>query len=607
MSRRPGSIQAMAAMIEEQPQDRGRVLRRLVGELKPFRRAIAVGLALVVVTSVAQGVAPWVISRAIDRDIVGHRSLTGLGWSMLALFAIYAVRSLAQQAQTLSISGSGQRMLAGLRQKLFEQMQRLPLGYFDRHPVGDLMSRVVSDVGTLNQFLSQGLSQLVGAVFSLAGILLAMLLLNARLALVCFTLVPVMLLTTAVFAARARTAFRKTRETVGEVTADLQEGIVGIREARAFNRTDLNLERFRARNAANRDANVAAVGITSAFSPALDVLSTLATALVIGYGGWLAWNRQLSIGLLVAFLIYVQEFFRPVQIAASIYTLMQSAFAGSERIYAILDETPEPLDESGAVELGSVAGRITFDHVVFAYDEGRPVLRDLSFDLAPGKLVAVVGRTGAGKTTIASLIPRFYDVASGAVRLDGRDVRGVQRESLRRQLAIVPQEPFLFAGTLADNIAYGQPGATRDEVEAAARTVGIHGFIAGLARGYDTVIGEAGGTLSHGQRQLVAFARAVLADPRILILDEATSNVDTRTEALIQEALATLLAGRTSLVIAHRLSTIRHADVILVIDHGRLVEQGAHDELLEAGGLYAELVRKQFREAPATQALVAPA
>jgi ATP-binding cassette subfamily B protein/subfamily B ATP-binding cassette protein MsbA len=373
---------------------------------------------------------------------------------------------------------------------------------------------------------------------------------------------------------------------------------VGVREAQAFNRTEQNIARFRRRNAANRDANVQAVGITSAFSPAIDVLSTLATAIVIGYGGYLVYENRLTVGLLAAFLIYVQQFFRPIQLISQVYTQIQSSLAGAERIYAILEEQPEPPDAPGALALDDISGEIVFDHVEFAYEPGRPVLHNVDFRIEAGQTVALVGPTGAGKTTIANLIPRFYDVSGGAVRVDGHDVREVTRESLRRRIAIVLQEPFLFSGTIRENIAYGKLGATQEEIEAAARAVNAHEFILQTPQGYDTELGEGGGSLSQGQRQLLSFARAVLAEPRILILDEATSNIDTRTEAIIQSALATLLAGRTSVVIAHRLSTVRNADLILVVENGAIRERGTHGGLLERGGLYAELYRRQFRDAP---------
>jgi len=462
------------------------------------------------------------------------------------------------------------------------------------------MSRVTNDVDTLNQLLSQGLTQLLGSLFSLLGIVVAMLVLDIRLALVCFTIIPTMLFVTSFFARRARKAFRTTRETVGSVTANLQEEIIGVREAQAFNRTEANIARFQGRNAANQAANVQAVAITSAFAPTIDALSTLATAVVIGYGGYLVYTSSISVGLVAAFLIYVQQFFRPIQLASQVYTQAQAALAGAERIYNILDEELEPTDPPGAPPLGQIEGHIEFEDVWFAYEPGHPVLKGVSFTAEPKQTVALVGATGAGKTTIANLIPRFYDVTSGSVRVDGRDVREVSRRSLRANIATVLQEPFLFSGTIAENIGYGRAGdekpATREEIERAASAAQAHDFISKLSDGYDTILGEGGGSLSQGQRQLLSFARAVLADPRILILDEATSNIDTRTEAVIQEALERLLARRTSVVIAHRLSTIRNAEQILVIEDGRIAERGTHIQLLERNGPYAELYRRQFRE-----------
>jgi len=556
-------------------------------------------LCLVVLGAVAQAGGPWLIGRAIDRYILPG-DVAGLSRIMLVLLGVYVLGAVASRGQVFQVGSIGQSLLASMRTRIFDRLQHLPLRYFDRRPVGDLMSRVTNDVDTLNQLFSQGLTQLLGSLFSLIGIVVAMLFLDWNLALACFTIIPIMLLLTSFFARRARSAFRLTRETVGDVTAGVQEDITGVREAQAFNRTEENIARFRRRNAANRDANVQAVAITSAFSPAIDVLSTLATALVIGYGGYLVFAGSLSVGVLTAFLIYVQQFFRPIQLASQVYTQAQAAIAGAERIYNILDEEPEPADPPEAARLDPVRGRIAFDHVTFEYDPGRPVLHDVDFVAEPGQTVALVGPTGAGKTTIASLIPRFYDATEGAVRIDGRDVREMARKNLRANVGIVLQEPFLFSGTIAENIGYGGKGdpaqAGREEVEAAARVVDAHGFIVDLPDGYDTELGEGGGALSQGQRQLLSFARAVLTDPRILILDEATSNIDTRTEATIQRALATLLKGRTSIVIAHRLSTIRNADLILVVRDGRIEERGTHASLLEKSGLYADLYRRQFRE-----------
>jgi ATP-binding cassette subfamily B multidrug efflux pump len=594
------SIQSLARTPQERAENRGATARRLLGELRPYSRSLLLVFALVVVGALSQAGGPWLIGRAIDRYILGDDPAR-LFRTMALLFGVYVAGTLATRGQIRQVGSVGQRVLASMRERIFERLQRLPLRYFDRHPVGDLMSRVTNDVDTLNQLLSQGITQLLGSLFSLIGIVVAMLILDWRLALVSFAIIPVMLLTNVFFARRARRAFRTTRVTVGDVTAGLQEEIIGVREAQAFNRTAANIERFRERNAANRAANVQAVAITSAFAPAIDVLSTLATAVVIGYGGYLVLTGTLTVGLLTAFLIYVQQFFRPILLASQVYTQGQAALAGAERIYNILDEEPEPPDPPGAGKLGEIEGRIQFEDVTFAYDPGRSVLHDVSFNIEPGQTVALVGPTGAGKTTIANLIPRFYDATGGSIRVDGFDVREVERRSLRRRIASVLQEPFLFSGTVAENIRYGRLDATQEEIEAAARAVSAHHFITALPHGYDTQLGTGGGTLSGGQRQLVSFARAVLADPRILILDEATSNIDTRTEALIQTALRTLLRGRTSVVIAHRLSTIRNADVILVVESGRVVERGTHASLLASDGLYADLYRRQFREPAAVR------
>ncbi|HYO59791.1 ABC transporter ATP-binding protein, partial [Archangium sp.] len=378
----------MAELEVQRAANRGAVARRLLAELRPHRGTLLVASVFILVSALAQAAGPYLVSRAIDHDIDGGDA-AGLLRTMLQLLAVYGAGAVASRAQTRRVGASGQKVLSSMRTRLFDQLQALPLSYFDKRPIGDLMSRLLSDVDTLNQFFSHGLTQLLGALLGLVGVLVAMLALNVRLALACFTLIPAMLLTTWFFAARARKAYRKTRQTVGNVTAELQEEIVGVRQAQAFNRTDENIRRFRDRNAANRDANVAAVGITSAFSPAIDVLATLATALVIGYGGHLVLQGQLSVGLLAAFLIYAQQFFRPVQLAASVYTLMQSALAGAERIYSILDEPRELADAPDARELGRVQGRITFEKVSFAYDAAHPVLHDVSFEVAPGQTVAL--------------------------------------------------------------------------------------------------------------------------------------------------------------------------------------------------------------------------
>ncbi|HBY46227.1 MAG TPA: ABC transporter ATP-binding protein [Thermomicrobiales bacterium] len=581
----------------EQAANQRAVAGRLIGEARPYWRQWLLVLALVLMSAVAQAGAPWLIGRAVDDAIVaGNRhELTLL---MLPLLGLYLMGALAMRGQIRIVGRVGQSLLASLRGRLFDRFLRVPLRFFDRQPIGDLMSRVINDVETLNQFFSQILSQTLGSIFALIGVIVAMLLLDWRLALVSFAVIPIMLVTTSYFGRRARVVYRRARETTGDVTAGLQEEIAGVREAQAFNRTGQNISRFRERNAANRDANVQAVGVSSAFAPAIDILSTLAVAVVIAYGGYLVVHDALTVGVLTAFVLYVQQFFRPLQMLSTMYAQVQAGLAGAERIYTVLDEPAEPADAATAIALDTLRGEIEFRHVRFGYETGRDVLHDVSFRVAAGQTVALVGRTGAGKTTIANLIPRFYDVDDGALRIDGHDVREITRESLRAGIAVVLQEPFLFAGTIADNIAYGRPDAPRAEIEAAAEATGAATFIAMLPDGYETVLGEGGGNVSRGQRQLLTFARAILADPRILILDEATSNVDTRTERVIQQALTQLMAGRTSIVIAHRLSTIRTADLILVIEDGRIVEQGSHAGLLAEGGAYAALYRHQFRDEP---------
>ncbi len=479
-------------------------------------------------------------------------------------------------------------------------------------------------------------------MFGLIGILIAMLALDWRLALASFAVIPVMLLLTNVFARLSRRAFRRTRESIGDVSAEIQEEIAGVKVAQAFNRTGENQQRFERRNAANRDANVNATAVTSAFTPAIDVLSTVATAIVAGYGGYLALQGAITVGVVVAFLTYVQQFFRPIQALSTFYTTAQASLAAAERIFDLIDTPPDLVDAPGAGAMPPIVGRVTFEQASFSYGE-RPTtaknqeprtknqeprtenqeprtngqrttdnglregvlhtpqptgyqLQDVSLVAEPGQTMAIVGPTGAGKTTLVNMIGRFYDVREGVVAIDGVDVRDVTRASLRSQMGVVLQDSFLFSGTIAENIRYGRLDATDAEVEAAARAANAHDFIARLPEGYQTKIGERGGTLSQGQRQLIGIARAILADPRILILDEATSSVDTRTEALIQAALKTLLKGRTSFVIAHRLSTIREADQVLVMQEGQIVERGTHAELLELGAVYSELYRRQFRD-----------
>ncbi|MCL5110041.1 MAG: ABC transporter ATP-binding protein/permease [Chloroflexi bacterium] len=589
---------------EGKPTDSGAVLRRFWSYLRPYWRHLLVALLLMLFTAATGALGPYLIGLAIDHYIAaGVRN--GLETIILVLFGTYLAGFVARVAQGYLTGWVAQRALAGLRVSIFQSLQRQSLTFFDRHEAGDLMSRLVNDVEVINQILGQGLVQSIGSLFGLLGIVLAMLALDLRLAAASFVVLPVMFLTTNFFSSWARRSFRTTRQTIGDVSANLQEDIAGIKVAQAFNRTQFNRARFAERNAANRDANVGATAVTSAFFPAMDVLSAIATGIVAGFGGYLAINGQATVGVVVAFLGYVQQFFFPIQQVAQMWAQAQSAMAGAERIFDLVDTPVDLQDAADARELPAISGRVTFEDVHFSYEPGHPVLDGINFTAEPGKTVALVGQTGAGKTTTANLIARFYDVTSGRVLVDGTDVRTVTSASLRRQMGIVPQNSFLFAGTVADNIRYGRLEASDAEVEMAAKTVNAHDFIMSLPQGYRTHLGERGGGLSQGQRQLIAFARAVLADPRILILDEATSSVDTRTEVLIQQALARLLEKRTAFVIAHRLSTVRNADQVLVLDGGRVVEHGTHRELLAKGGAYSDLYRRQFRDSAPAQAVPA--
>jgi len=456
----------------------------------------------------------------------------------------------------------------------------------------------VNDTQVINQIFGEGLMRVLRMSLTLVGILISMIALNWRLALVSYAMLPVMLLVTFSFSRRVRHAFRQTRQTIGQVSAELQENIAGVREVQAFAREADTLTEFRAVNERNRMANVQAETLMSAFMPILDILSTMATAIVVGYGGYLVLSFSpplATIGVIVAFLNYVRRFYQPVREMANLYGLLQAALAGAERIFELLDEPPKIVDAPDAVELGPAQGCVEYVNVSFRYQEGEPVLQDVSFCVEPGQTVAIVGPTGAGKTTIVNLLVRFYEADSGDICIDGQSVRRVTRRSLRQQVGVVPQDTFLFSGTVIENIRYGRLDATDDEVIAAAKVANAHGFIERLPQGYQTEVGERGAGLSHGNRQLLAIARAILKDPRILILDEATSSVDTRTEILIQRALSRLMAERTSLVIAHRLSTIRNADQILVIQGGRIVERGTHAELMDARGVYHGLYMSQFR------------
>lgn len=595
-----GSMRGGAREIsEETASSQGAVLRRLLTYLRPFRGAMWLSLGCIVIMAVSQAAAPALIGRAVDEYIARSNS-DGLTQIMLLLLVVYVVGFLARAGSVYLIGSIGQRFLAFLRRDVFDKVQQLPLSYFDQHRSGDVMSRLVNDIQVINQIISQGLTPAIGNLFALVGIVIAMLIVSPLLAVVSFVFIPLIVWVTLVFSRLSRRAFRITREAMGDVSATLQEDITAVRVTQAMNRTDESVERFAQRNAVNRDANVKATALTAAFTPTIDLLSTVALAVVIGVGGWLVLSDLILVGTVVAFLLYMQQFFQPIQLISTIYTQAQAALAGAERIFNLLDEPYGEHDAPEAYALPTVTGRVAYEHVSFRYgDPDAPytdddlVVRDVSLVAEPGQTVAFVGPTGAGKSTLVNLLPRFYNVTSGRITIDGHDTRNVTLASLRSQFGYVLQDSFLFSGTIADNIRYGRLDASDAEVEDAARAVGAHDFISRLPDGYATNLGERGSGLSQGQRQLLSFARAILANPRILILDEATSSIDHATERVIQQALKVLLKGRTAFVIAHRLSTIRDADIVAVVSNHRIVERGTHDELIALDGTYAQLYARQ--------------
>ena len=588
-----GGIPRIDQMEGETAENRSRVIIRLVRYLIPYWPWVLGALTLTMINAGSQAAGPFLIGRAIDK-FISHSDPPGLAVNMAILLGVYLVSMLSMRYQIYLMSWAGQRVLADLRSNIIVKIEQLSLRYLEGKEAGDLMSRLVNDIDAISSFLSQGLSQSIGALFSLIGIVIAMLVLHWQLAFAAFAIIPMMILTTSQFSQIARRAFRKTRTTIGDVSADLQEELSGVKVTQAFNRSDLNIKRFAARNAANRDANVSANAVTSAFAPAMDLLSTIDTAVVAGYGGYLAVVGVVSVGLVVAFLQYVQNFFRPIQTVAQIWTLAQSAFAAAERVFELIDTPVEVKDYDDAIEMLSLNGQVEYQDVTFGYDHNHPVLHGIDLTANPGQTIALVGPTGAGKSTLVSLLMRFYDVSSGRIILDGVDVRQVKQVSLRSQMSVVLQEPFLFSGSIEENIRYGRVEASDEEVVEAARIANAHDFIVHLPDGYQTQVGERGGMLSIGQRQLLSIARAILANPRILIFDEATASVDTHTEVLIQQALGRLLKDRTCFVIAHRLSTVRNADQIFVVNEGRIVENGTHKDLIKIGGLYADLYRRQL-------------
>ena len=536
-----------------------------------------------------------------DLTATAQETLTGFGQLILIIVALYVGSSILSGMMFYLMSWAGYHVLRDLQARVFTHIHELSLGYFTKHEAGDVMSRFTNDSDTLQQVIGFGLVSVLQGMLLIVWTIVVMFQRNAPFALISLVTLPLMIIITRWFSGQARKAFRRARQQIGNVNADLQESISAVREVQAFSREEENIQNFRESNAANRDANIRAQAYTGALGPALEGLSYVSLAVVAGIGGLLMLRGEglmgstISVGLIITFIGYTQQFNRPVQQIATLWATIQSAIAGAERIFGLLDEPAEIVDKPNAIEMPHITGHVIYDDVHAEYNPGEPVLRGVSIDAKPGQIVAIVGPTGAGKTTIINLLPRFWDVSSGRITIDGQDIRDVSQESLRRQIGIVLQDSFLFSDTVMNNIRYGRPDATDEEVVSAARLAHADDFISRLQDGYQTVLGERGAGLSQGQRQLLSIARVALIDPRILILDEATSSVDTRTEREIQKALEELLRGRTSFVIAHRLSTIRNADQVLVLQDGQIIEQGTHESLLAQKGFYFDLYMSQFR------------
>jgi ABC-type multidrug transport system fused ATPase/permease subunit len=553
--------------------------------LATFLMLIATGMTLVV---------PYLIKIAIDEHIV-QGSTSGLIRVASQIAGSFVLLYVASAGQRYLLGWVGQRVLANLRDEMFRHLQALPLAYHDTHIVGVTVSRVMNDVAVINDLLSQGLVTLIGDLLVLLGIIIVMLSMSPRLALITFAVLPLMVLVTVLFSRRAKVAFRRTRSSVAAVVGDLAEGIAGMRVIQAFAQEEVAQARFDEINESNKDAHVDAMSLSFVFLPTIEFMGMLATGVVLWFGGVAVSQGEVTLGVLVAFLAYVTRFFQPIQELSQLYTTMQSAMAGGEQVLRLIDTESSVADAPDAIEMPRVRGEVELQDVSFRYRPETPeVLHNINLHITAGQTAALVGPTGAGKSSIANLIARFYDATEGQVLIDGIDVQSVQQQSLRAQTGIVSQDPFLFSGTIGENIRFGNAAAADTAVTQAAQMANAHEFIAALPDGYETQILEGGVNISLGQRQLICIARAVLADPRLLILDEATANVDTLTEALIQEALERLLQGRTAVVIAHRLSTIRRADFICVVQDGRIVEQGPHEALLAQDGLYRELYERQF-------------
>ncbi len=570
-------------------------IRRLLGYARPYTWQLLIVALLVIVGTSASLAGPILLGQAIDRAVIPG-DMPGLIAYAQSMLAIYLAGGVASIVYGLIMVAIAQRLVADIRGQLFAHLQHLSMAYHDQHRVGDLMSRVTNDTEAINRVLTNGLVQFITNILTLGGILVAMFLLSWQLAIGALILIPLMLAITGFITRRSRVAFREVQRNLGVLNAVMQENIAGIQVVQAFARAGDTIAQFQNANEANRVSGVKADIITAVLGPMFTTMSTITIAATALLGGWLALRDIVTVGIIATFVVYIMNFFRPMRAIAMLYNHLQSALAGAERIFEVLDTSPSVQDDPGASPLSNIQGEVTFDQVTFSYERDKPVLTNINLVVKKGQMIALVGPTGAGKTTIINLLSRFYDVDQGAIRIDGVDIRSVQGSSIRSQLGIVLQDTFLFSATVMENIRYGRLGATDQEVMAAARLANADWFIRHLPQGYQTPVSEGGRNFSQGQRQLLAIARAILADPRILILDEATSSVDTRTEMHIQEALLRLMAGRTAFVIAHRLSTIRRADQVLVIDHGQIIERGDHVSLLARRGFYHQMYMSQYRQ-----------